>query len=231
MALCPPSLSPSLLPGVSEWVLPLYTFSAPVTHPAASLSLATSHLKSQTKAMPFLRDYLVGICQLKPRVNSHLTPQACSPSCSCSPCGQHHGLAVTQSMSAVSPCSVQPHCLTPSHLESYPACKTAQVLLSCSLFFACHPACASSLPVALSWIPFILDFHTFPCSQTQLQHMPPHTSSLFHCWDFLSPHHNPLFSTCYILARSALMLSSLLDLIPGRRVSKSHKFDPEPCPQ
>lgn len=123
MALCPPSLSPSLLPGVSEWVLPLYTFSAPVTHPAASLSLATSHLKSQTKAMPFLRDYLVGICQLKPRVNSHPTPQACSPSCSCSPCGQHHGLAVTQSMSAVSPCSVQPHCLTPSHLESYPACR------------------------------------------------------------------------------------------------------------
>lgn len=151
-----------------------------MTHPAASLSLATSHLKSQTKAMPFLRDYLVGICQLKPRVNSHPTPQACSPSCSCSPCGQHHGLAVTQSMSAVSPCSVQPHCLTPSHLESYPACRLPKFCCP-ALYFLPVILPVPALSLWLSWIPFILDFHTFPCSQTQLQHMPPHTSSLFHC--------------------------------------------------
>lgn len=133
------------------------------------------------------------------------------------------------------PRSVQSHSQAPA--ASHPDTCNLTLLVDClssavlPTFFACHPARAISLLVTLSWIPFTLDFHALPCSQIQLQHMPPHTSSLFHCWDFLSPYHSPLFSMCYILARSAFMLSSLLDLSLGRSVSKSHKSDPELCPQ
>lgn len=84
------------------------------------------------------------------------------------------------------------------------------------IFVAHHLDCAITLSSTLSWLPLLLDLSTLPCFQIQLQYMPPHASSLIHCWDFPPPYHDQLFSTCSILSRSAFTLSSLLDFILGR---------------
>lgn len=88
------------------------------------------------------------------------------------------------------------------------------------LFFACHLDCAS-LPLLAS--------PTFGFQLPPLLSNPAAayatSRTIFH-----SPYHDPLFSTWYILATSAFTLSSLLDLIFGRRFSKSYKSHPELCP-
>lgn len=167
------------------------------------------------------------ICQLKLKAGSHFPPQGCCPSVpmACLSPGPWSGCYLCPMPCAVPQPGPAPHPLTPAVL---PACTlpAPAVLL---VLLACHPACAPSLLVALSLIAFTLHFQPslalkFSCSICQLTHHLSFTA------ETLSPHHNPLFSTSYISAVSALVLCSLLDVILGRRVSKPPKSDPEPCP-
>lgn len=133
------------------------------------------------------------------------------------------------------PCSVQSHSQAPA--ASHPdTCSLTLLVDSPSsavllIFFACHPACAISLYLqpslgfTLLWISTSSLALKFSCSICHLTHHLSLTAETF-CHP-ITTHSFP----CYILARSAFTLSSLLDLILGRTASKSHKSDPEFFPQ